>query len=63
MAHSIVQDVTTRQVKKSGQIQSLHPVEEKNPSTLVIFNFKNRKHIKMRKLIEKKLKRAANRVK
>lgn len=36
--------------------------KEKNP-TVVIFNFKKGKHIKMRKLLEKKFKRAANRVK
>lgn len=63
MAHSVVQDVTTCQAEVIRTNSKFVSCGRKKNPTVVIFNFKKGKHIKMRKLLEKKFKRAANRVK
>lgn len=63
MTHTVVQDVTTCQAEEIRTNSKFVSCGRKKKPTEVIFNFKRGKHIRIRKLPEKKFKRAANRAK
>jgi len=63
MGHSVVQDVTIYQVEEIRTNSKFVSHGRKKKDTVVIFSLKSGKHIKIRKLIEKKFKTAANSVK